>query len=123
MPELVLNLTALLSTSFLAWHIVRGYSSSTIRRVGPPAGVMRIYKVSFLYLPLTSWVPISDFTRLQFFLVDSMFLQLCLFFTVTAISLWVDQLRNSSIAMLARRPGLYYSLFIGTVVVSVIPNR
>ena len=52
-----------------------------------------------------------------------MFLQLCLFFTVTAISLWVDQLRNSSIAMLARRPVLYYSLFIGTVVVSVALNR
>ncbi|RPD60844.1 hypothetical protein L227DRAFT_575013 [Lentinus tigrinus ALCF2SS1-6] len=98
-PELVLNLTALLSTSFLAWRIVKGYSASTIRRVGPPAGVMRIYK---------------------FFLVDSMFLQLSLFFTVTAISLWIDQLRNSSIAMLAHHPGLYYALFIGTIV-TIVP--
>ena len=46
-----------------------------------------------------------------------MFLQLALFFTVTAISLWVDQLRNSSIAMLAEHPGLYYALFIFTIVV------
>ncbi|CDO70429.1 hypothetical protein BN946_scf184999.g70 [Trametes cinnabarina] len=114
-PELVLNVTALVSTSFLAWHIVKacgqdpypyirgiqlnspsqGYSSSTIRRVGPPPRVMRIYK---------------------FFLVDSMFLQLALFFTVTASSLWVDQLRNSEIAVLAQHSPLYYTLFIFTIV-------
>ena len=55
--------------------------------------------------------------RSQFFLIDSMFLQLALFFTVTAISLWVDQLRNSSIAYLAQHPSLYYTLFIFTIVV------
>ncbi|TFK92896.1 hypothetical protein K466DRAFT_181277 [Polyporus arcularius HHB13444] len=97
-PELVLNVTALLSTSFLAWYIVKGYSSSTIRHVGPPAGVMRLYKI---------------------FLLDSMFLQLCLFFTITAISLWIDQLRNSSIAVLAHHAALYYALLIGTVVTLV----
>ncbi|OSD03730.1 hypothetical protein PYCCODRAFT_1466642 [Trametes coccinea BRFM310] len=96
-PELVLNVTALISTSFLAWHI--GYSSSTIRRVGPPPQVMRLYK---------------------FFLVDSMFLQLALFFTVTAISLWVDQLRNSEIAVLAEHSPLYYALFIFTIV-TIVP--
>ncbi|KAH9887072.1 hypothetical protein C8Q73DRAFT_795096 [Cubamyces lactineus] len=94
-PELVLNVTALISTTFLAWHIVKGYSSSTIRRVGPPPQVMRLYK---------------------FFLIDSMFLQLALFFTVTAISLWVDQLRNSEIAVLAEHSPLYYALFIFTIV-------
>ncbi|KAI9068839.1 hypothetical protein FKP32DRAFT_1663573 [Trametes sanguinea] len=98
-PELVLNVTALVSTSFLAWHIVKGYSSSTIRRVGPPPQVMRLYK---------------------FFLVDSMFLQLALFFTVTAISLWIDQLRNSEIAVLAEHSPLYYALFIFTIV-TIIP--
>ena len=46
-----------------------------------------------------------------------MFLQLSLFFTVTAICLWVDQLRNSSIAALVQRAPLYYALFIVTVVV------
>ncbi|KAI8972601.1 hypothetical protein BD414DRAFT_517928 [Trametes punicea] len=98
-PELVLNVTALISTSFLAWHIVKGYSSATIRRVGPPPQVMRLYKI---------------------FLVDSMFLQLSLFFTVTAISLWIDQLRNSEIAVLARRAPLYYALFIFTIV-TIVP--
>ena len=47
-----------------------------------------------------------------------MFLQLALFFTVTAISLWADQLRTSEIAVLAMHPALYYALFIFTVVVS-----
>ncbi|KAI0351673.1 hypothetical protein OH77DRAFT_1524004 [Trametes cingulata] len=98
-PELVLNVTALLSTSFLAWHIVRGYSSATIRRVMPAPQVMRQYK---------------------FFLIDSMFLQLSLFFTVTAISLWIDQLRNSEIALLAQRSPLYYALFIFTIV-TIVP--
>ena len=46
-----------------------------------------------------------------------MFLQLALFFTVTAISLWVDQLRNSEIAVLAEHSPLYYALFIFTIVV------
>ncbi|KAL1939002.1 hypothetical protein VTO73DRAFT_11155 [Trametes versicolor] len=98
-PELVLNVTALLSTSFLAWHIVKGYSCSTIRRVGPPPRVMRLYK---------------------FFLINSMFLQLSLFFTVTAISLWIDQLRNSEIAVLAQHAPLYYTLFVFTVV-TIVP--
>ena len=44
-PELVLNVTALISTSLLAWNIVKGYRTSTIRRVMPPPGVMRRYKV------------------------------------------------------------------------------
>ncbi|KAI0772470.1 hypothetical protein BD413DRAFT_612613 [Trametes elegans] len=98
-PELVLGVTALISTSFLAWHIVKGYNSSTIRRVGPPPQVMRLYR---------------------FFLIDLMFLQLSLFFTVTAISLWVDQLRNSEIAVLAEHSPLYYALFIFTIV-TVVP--
>ncbi|KAI0370917.1 hypothetical protein BV20DRAFT_1070920 [Pilatotrama ljubarskyi] len=98
-PELVLSVTALLSTGFLAWFIVKGYSAATIRRVMPPPRVMRQYK---------------------FFLIDSMFLQLSLFFTVTAISLWMDQLRNSEIALLAQRSPLYYALFIFTVV-TIIP--
>ena len=45
-PELVLHLTALCSTSFLALRVVSGYNTSTIRRVGPPPGVMRLYRVS-----------------------------------------------------------------------------
>ncbi|KAI0830096.1 hypothetical protein BC628DRAFT_1313796 [Trametes gibbosa] len=106
-PELILNVTALLSTSFLAWHIVKGYSSSTIRRVGPPPRVMRLYKANLINI----W---------QFFLIDSMFLQLSLFFTVTAISLWIDQLRNSEISVLAKRSPLYYALFIFTAA-TIIP--
>ncbi|KAI0742633.1 hypothetical protein C8Q80DRAFT_1221115 [Daedaleopsis nitida] len=98
-PELVLSLTAFLSTSFLAFRVVKGYSQSTIRRVGPPAGVMRLYKL---------------------FLTTSMFLQLSLFFTITAISLWVDQLRTSSIAFLAQRSGIYYALFVFTIV-TIVP--
>ena len=46
-----------------------------------------------------------------------MFLQLSLFHTITAISLWIDQLRTSSIAFLARHSPMYYALFIWTIVV------
>ncbi|KAH9850094.1 hypothetical protein C2E23DRAFT_870296 [Lenzites betulinus] len=98
-PELVLNVTALISTTFLAFHIAKSYSSSTIRTVGPPPRVMRLYK---------------------FFLLKSMFLQLSLFFTITAISLWIDQLRNSEIAVLAQHAPVYYALFVFTVV-TIIP--
>ncbi|TBU56155.1 hypothetical protein BD310DRAFT_932019 [Dichomitus squalens] len=98
-PELVLHLTALCSTSFLALRIVKGYRISTVRRVDPPPGVMRLYR---------------------YFLINSMFVELSLFFTLTATSLWLDQLRNSSIAMLAMRPGLYYALIIVTIV-TIVP--
>ena len=50
-----------------------------------------------------------------------MFVELSLFFTLTATSLWLDQLRNSSIARLALHPALYYSLIIITIVVRVSP--
>lgn len=76
---------------------------------------MRLYKVRrsnaarFSGWRLTTWP--------QFFLINSMFLQLSLFFTITAISLWIDQLRNSEIAVLAHHAPLYYALFIFTVVV------
>ncbi|KAI0752121.1 hypothetical protein C8Q74DRAFT_1373907 [Fomes fomentarius] len=95
-PELVLNLTALISTSFLGWRIVKRVHDPPRR---PPANVMRLYKL---------------------FLVNSMFLQLSLFFTITAISLWVDQLRHSSIAFLSRHSPIYYGLFIFTIV-TIIP--
>ena len=75
---------------------------------------MRLYKVgpvetSKIHTCLTSFV--------QFFLINSMFLQLSLFHTITAISLWIDQLRTSSIAFLARHSPMYYALFIWTIVV------
>ncbi|OBZ75026.1 hypothetical protein A0H81_05299 [Grifola frondosa] len=95
-PDLVLNCTALSSTAFLAWRIVKAYSGSTFRRVGPPPSVMRLYK---------------------FFLVHSMLVQLSLFFTVTAVSLWMDQLINSEIALLSRQTPVYDALFIFTIIV------
>lgn len=96
----------------------QGYSESTIRRVGPPANVMRLYKVSRTLAYIRDST--SDRPALQLFLVNSMFLQLSLFFTITAISLWVDQLRHSSIAFLSRHSPIYYGLFIFTIVVRTI---
>lgn len=61
-----------------------------------------------------------NLTWAQFFLINSMFLQLSLFFTVTAISLWIDQLRNSEIAVLALHAPVYYALFVFTVAVRAI---
>ncbi|KAH9916270.1 uncharacterized protein BXZ73DRAFT_105899 [Epithele typhae] len=98
-PELILNFTAWASTSWLAWRIVKGYKNSTIRRVLPPPGVMRLYR---------------------FFLIGSMFHQLSFFFTVTAVSLWIDQLRTSSLAYLAEKAPLYYALFVFTIV-TIVP--
>ena len=48
-----------------------------------------------------------------------MFVELSLFFTLTATSLCLDQLLNSSIARLALHPALYYSLIIITIVVRI----
>ncbi|PIL26085.1 hypothetical protein GSI_11839 [Ganoderma sinense ZZ0214-1] len=98
-PELVLNITALISSFLLAWRVVKGYSTSTIRRVMPSLGVMRLYK---------------------FFLINCMFAELSLFFTLTAVALWLDQLVNSSIARLALHPELYWAIAVFSIV-TIIP--
>lgn len=120
-PELVLNVTALISTSFLAWRIVKGYSTSTIRRVMPPPGVMRLYKVCPPPNAFGRWANANRNVR-QFFLINCMFTELSLFFTLTATALWLDQLVNSSIARLALHPQLYYAIAVFSIMVrSLLP--
>lgn len=53
----------------------------------------------------------------QSFLINSMFAELSLFFTLTAAALWLDQLVNSSIARLAMHPELYWVIAVFSIVV------
>ncbi|KAJ3005872.1 hypothetical protein NUW54_g4152 [Trametes sanguinea] len=118
-PELVLNVTALVSTSFLAWHIVKARLQLVYNPSGRPSSPGHAAVQSERHRDCRA-VDMQLMKWMQFFLVDSMFLQLALFFTVTAISLWVDQLRNSEIAVLAEHAPLYYALFIFTIV-TIVP--
>jgi hypothetical protein len=71
----------------------------TFKRVGASLTINRIYKIV---------------------LVMSITIQLCFFFVVVTVSLWIDQLLNSAIGDLAEFQMLYKAASIITLVVSSI---
>jgi len=91
--DLVLNSTALFISAGLSVNMLRMYSAQVFKRVGPPDGVVRIYRV---------------------FLAVHVCLLLSVFFLVTAMGLWVDQLMNSAIALISEHTPVYQALFIAT---------
>ncbi|KAH9948515.1 hypothetical protein B0H21DRAFT_820997 [Amylocystis lapponica] len=96
--ELVVSVTTLVFTCYLGWYLIKAFNSATIRRVGPPPEILRIYR---------------------YFLAIFVFLQLSVFFMLTAICLWIDQLVNSAIRFLSHHTPIYDALFIFTIVTLV----
>jgi len=99
LSELVLNVTVLICTCYIAWHLIKAFSAATIRHAGPPTKIIHMY---------------------HHFLVLFMFLQLSLFFVVTTVGLWMDQFMNSAFRVLSQHTAIYDALFIFTVV-TIIP--
>ncbi|KAF9229606.1 hypothetical protein BS17DRAFT_743880 [Gyrodon lividus] len=79
-PSLVLNAVALLVSAFLSWRLAKSFGWQTFKRVGASLTISRIYK---------------------FVLTLSIIIQLSVFFIVTSIALWLDQLWNGAIGHLA----------------------
>ncbi|KZT24929.1 hypothetical protein NEOLEDRAFT_1134125 [Neolentinus lepideus HHB14362 ss-1] len=97
-PDLVLNVTALVFSSYLAWHLVKDYASHSFKRVGPPAAIVRIY---------------------GFFLAVFVCMQLLVFFLSAAMGLWVDQLFNGDIARISSHTTIYEGLFLFTTIILI----
>ncbi|EMD35052.1 hypothetical protein CERSUDRAFT_85786 [Gelatoporia subvermispora B] len=93
--DVALNAVGLFASLYLGAQLVKLYSKSTFQRAGPPPSVIKIYR---------------------YFLAIFVFLQLCVFFLVVAMSLWVDQLFNSPISLISSHTKLYDALFIFTVI-------
>ncbi|KAJ2930499.1 hypothetical protein H1R20_g6596, partial [Candolleomyces eurysporus] len=85
-PTLAMHILALIISCFLTWKMVKLYGWQTFKRVGASLTINRIYKIV---------------------LTMSITIQLSLFFMVVTVSLWIDQLMNSSIGDLASFTTLY----------------
>lgn len=44
-PDLILSCLGLLATGYLGWHLIKVFSEHTFNCVGPPAEVIRMYRV------------------------------------------------------------------------------
>ncbi|TDL28868.1 hypothetical protein BD410DRAFT_738658 [Rickenella mellea] len=97
-PSLALNALALFLSAFLSWRLVKLFGWQTFKRVGASRTINRVYK---LVLGL------------------SIAIQLSLFFVVSAIALWIDQLCNGAIGHLALKPTLYKTML--TIVLILLP--
>lgn len=85
-PTLAMHIVSLLISSFLTWKLVKLFGWQTFKRVGASLTINRIYKIV---------------------LTMSITIQLSLFFMVVTVSLWIDQLMNSTIGDLATFTVLY----------------
>jgi len=94
-PDLLLNTTALVMSSYLGWQLVKAYQRETLKYLGPPAKIMRIYK---------------------YFMAVLVCLQLAVFVLVVAMGLWIDQLVNGAIAKISSHTPIYQALFLTTTV-------
>ncbi|KAI0274892.1 hypothetical protein BC834DRAFT_978153 [Gloeopeniophorella convolvens] len=98
-PSLALNAAALLVSCFLSWRLIKLFGWQTFKRVGASRSINKIYKL---------------------ILTLSIVIQLSLFFVIVTVALWLDQLYNGAIAVLAIRSNLYQS-FMTVVLILLIP--
>ncbi|KAG1885592.1 hypothetical protein F4604DRAFT_1572731 [Suillus subluteus] len=96
--SLVLNVVALLVSSFLSWRLAKLFGWQTFKRVGASITISRVYKLV---------------------LVLSIVIQMSLFFMVVAISLWLDQLCNGNIGRLNSNP--VYKPFLIVTLILLLP--
>jgi len=93
-----LNILALVVAAFLSWKLVKSFGWQTFKRVGASLTINRIYKLV---------------------LVLSIVIQLGLFFMLTTVAVWIDQLWNSPIGDKADFRTLYQVTAIITLVALV----
>jgi len=98
-PSLAFNVVALLVSCFLSFRLIKLFGWQTFKRVGASRSINRVYK---LVLTLSTVI------------------QLELFFVVTAVALWLDQLYHGAIALMATQSNLY-QVFLTIVIILLIP--
>jgi hypothetical protein len=97
-PDIILNWTALLISSYLSWHLLKTYNAQSFKCVGAPKHIVRIYK---------------------FFMAVMACLQLEVFALSAAMALWVDKLTNSAVGIYSEYTTAYQVLFISSTIVLI----
>ncbi|KAH8997468.1 hypothetical protein EDB92DRAFT_2061794 [Lactarius akahatsu] len=98
-PSLAFSAAALLVSCYLSFKLVKAFGWQTFKRVGASRTINKIYKL---------------------ILTLSIVIQLSLFFVVTAVALWLDQLCNGAIAVMATQSKIY-EIFLVIVLTLLIP--
>jgi len=96
-PSLAFNVVALVLSCFLSFRLIKLFGWQTFKRVGASRAINRTYK---------------------FILTLSTVIQLSLFFVVTAVTIWLDQLYNGAIAVMATKSSLYQTML--TLVITLL---
>jgi len=97
-PDLILNITALLIASYLSWTLLQVYNTQSFKCVGAPEHIVRINR---------------------FFMAVLACLQLEAFVLTAAMGLWVDVLVNTAIAHISSHTPAYEGLFVTTTVILI----
>lgn len=98
-PSLAFSAAAMLVSCFLSFKLIKSFGWQTFKRVGASRKINKIYKL---------------------ILTLSIVLQLSIFFVVSAVALWLDQLYNGAIAVMASQSTVYLT-FLMIVLVLLIP--
>jgi hypothetical protein len=96
LAELVLNVVALFISVFLSWRLVKQFGWQTFKRVGASLSVNHMYK---LVLGL------------------SVVLQLSLFFIISSMALWIEQLCNGPARFITQHLLVYEILYLIIIIV------
>jgi len=94
-PDLILNITALLIACYLSWTLLCDYNAQSFKYVGAPKHINRINK---------------------FFMAVLACLQLEAFVLVAATGLWIDVLINTAIEGISAHTKVYKALFIASII-------
>jgi hypothetical protein len=97
-PSLAFSAATLLVSCFLSYKLIKSFGWQTFKRVGASRTINKIYK---LVLTL------------------SIVIQLSLFFVLSAVALWLDQLYNGAIAVMATQSRVYQTVSI--IVLVLLP--
>ncbi|KAH9065911.1 hypothetical protein EDB87DRAFT_1554553, partial [Lactarius vividus] len=90
-PSLAFSAAALLVSCYLSFKLVKAFGWQTFKRVGASRTINKIYKL---------------------ILTLSIVIQLSLFFVITAVALWLDQLCNGAIAVMATQSKVYETFLV-----------
>lgn len=98
LAELVLNVLALVTSAFLSWCLLKQFGWQTFKRVGASLSVNHMYK---LVLGL------------------SVVLQLSMFFIVSSIALWVEQISNGPAEFITEHTTAYQIFYLVIIIVRI----
>ncbi|KAH7322283.1 hypothetical protein B0J17DRAFT_245001 [Rhizoctonia solani] len=93
-PIVVLNAIFLVTLIILSWRMCKVYGWQTFKRIGASRVMNQAYRLVLAF---------------------SIHLQCAVYFFVTSIALWVDELINGSIACFAEHQAVYKGIFIASI--------